>query len=140
MNEWTAFLIKSMESLISSFLPNLDLGEGRTDFIVPGGTNGRRESLSSYNEGDTRWISEEERCFGSWACRCRSFFSWHCFGTISGNLVIGLLIGESRGGPWTGKASRKQGFSFATLEAIIHAGDLRTEPGTSCQIAVGLFF
>jgi hypothetical protein len=40
MNEWTAFLIKSMESLISSFLPNLDLAEGRTDFIVPGGTNG----------------------------------------------------------------------------------------------------
>jgi hypothetical protein len=51
MNEWTAFLIKSMESLISSFLPNLDLGEGRTDFIVPGGTNGRRESLCSLQRG-----------------------------------------------------------------------------------------
>ena len=64
------------------------------------------------NEGDTRWISEEARCFGSWVCRCRSFFSWHCFGTISSNLVIGLLMAESRGRASDRKASQKRGFSF----------------------------
>jgi hypothetical protein len=64
------------------------------------------------NEGDTRWISEEERCCGSWVCRCRSFFSWHCFGTISSNLVIGLLMGESRGRASDRKSLAEAGLFF----------------------------
>jgi hypothetical protein len=37
------------------------------------------------NEGDTPWVSEEARCFGCWAYRCQSFFSWLYFGTIDGS-------------------------------------------------------